>query len=87
MDTDFFDMKHELWKENEGCQTFCFAGSMGDGARALMDENAELICTIEADSHFEAMTKYYDFMDWGEYKTEFEQDKEPYSEKWVKTQQ
>ena len=80
------DMKHELWKENEGRQTFCFAGSMGDDARALMDENSELIWTVEADSHFEAMTKYYEFMDWGEYKTAFEQDKEPYPEEWVKTQ-
>jgi len=58
-------MKHELWKENEGRQTFCFAGLMGDDARALMDENAELIWTIEANSHFEAMTKYYEFIDLG----------------------
>ncbi len=60
---------------------------MGDEARAVMDENAELIWIVEADSHFEAMTKYYEFMDWGEYKTEFEQDKESYPEVWIKTQQ
>ncbi len=81
-----FEMKHELWKEENG-YTFCLAGSMGDGARALMDSNAKLIWTVEADSHFEAMTKYYEFMDWGNYKTEFEQDKEPYPEGWVRTQQ
>ena len=79
-------MKHELWKEENGC-TFCLAGSMGDGARAMMDSNTKLIWTVEADSHFEAMTKYYKFMNWGEYKTEFEQDKEPYSEEWMRTQQ
>ena len=80
-------MKHELWKENEGRQTFCFAGPMGDGARDLMDSDAKLIWIVEADSHFEAMTKYYEYMGWGEYTTEFEQDKEPYSEEWIKTQQ
>lgn len=78
-------MKHELWKEKNG-YTFCFAGSMGESARMMMDSNAELIWTVEANSHFEAMTKYYEFMGWGEYKTDFEQDKEIYSDEWVKTQ-
>lgn len=44
---------------------------MGDGARALMDSDAELIWTVEANSHYEAMSKYYEFMDWGKYKSEF----------------
>jgi hypothetical protein len=79
-------MKHELWKEEDGYM-FCLAGSMGEGARATMDSNAKLIWTVEADSHFEAMTKYYKFMDWGEYKTEFKQDKEAYPEEWVRTRQ
>lgn len=75
-------MKHELWKEENG-YTFCLANSMGDDARDLMDKNAELIWTVEANSHFKAMTKYYEFMDWGEYKTEFEEDKKPYPEESV----
>lgn len=79
-------MKHELWKEKNG-YTFCFAGSLGNQAREMMEQEAELIWTVEARSHFEAMTKYYEFMDWGEYKTDFEQDKEPYPKEWVKTQQ
>lgn len=78
-------MKHELWKEETG-YTFCLAGSMGDSARDTMDPNAKLIWTVEASSHFEAMTKYYEFMGWGEYKTEFELDKEAYSEEWIRTQ-
>ncbi len=78
-------MKHELWKEKNG-YTFCLAGSMGEGARATMQSGAELIWTVEADSHYEAMTKYYKFMDWGEYKIAFEQDKEAYPDVWVKTQ-
>lgn len=78
-------MKHELRKEKNG-YTFCISGEMGDDARATLESEAELIWTVEADSHFEAMTKYYEFMDWGEYKTEFEQDKEPYPEDWIETQ-
>ena len=79
-------MKHELWKEDDG-STFCLAGPLGDGARAMMGKSAELIWTVEANSHFEAMTKYYEFMDWGEYTTEFEQDKEPYPETWSVNQE
>lgn len=78
-------MKHELWREKNG-YTFCLAGSLGDQAREMMGDDAELIWTVEADSHFEAMTKYYEFMDWGEYPTDFAQDKEPYPEEWIKTQ-
>ena len=59
---------------------------MGDSARAIMDSNAELIWTVEANSHFKAMTKYYEFMNWGEYKIAFEQDKDSYPVDWVKTQ-
>ncbi len=32
------------------------------------------------------MTKYYEFMDWGEYKTKFEPDKKTYSKDWIETQ-
>ena len=81
----FFRMKHELWKEKNG-YTFCLSGAMGDEARATLESGAALIWTIEADSHFEAMSKYYELMDWGEYKTEFEQDKLAYPEEWKRTQ-
>jgi hypothetical protein len=72
-------MNHELWQEPDGCQTFCLAGAQGDGARALIDSDAKLVWEVEADSHFEAMTKYYAHMQWGEYRTDFpEQDKTSY---------
>jgi hypothetical protein len=79
-------MKHELWKEESGGYLFCLAGPMGDGARAMVDSVAELIWTVEANSHFEAMTKYWKFMNWGEYTTEFEEDKKPYPKSWTATQ-
>jgi len=60
-------MKHELWRDEDKAigYMFCLAGPMGDQVRASLPENAELILTVEADSYFEAMTKYYEFMGWG----------------------
>ena len=74
-------MKHELWIENENRQTFCLTGSHGDSARSLLDPGAKLIWACEASSHFEAMTKYYEYMRWGDYKSDCtEQAKKTYSE-------
>ena len=44
--------------------------------------NAKLIWTVEAGSHFEAMTTCYKFRGWGEYTTDQEWDFQPYPEKW-----
>lgn len=73
-------MLHELWVESDMEQTFCLAGPEGDAARALLAPGARCIWKIEAVSYFDAMSKYYEFMDWGEYTTDFpELDKQPYS--------
>lgn len=72
-------MLHELWVESSG-QTFCLAGLNGAAARALREPGARCVWTVDADSHFEAMTKYYEYMDWGIYKTDFpEIDMQSYS--------
>lgn len=74
-------MLHELWIETGG-QTFCFAGANGDAARALLDPGARLVWTVEADCYFDAMTQYYEYMDWGPYRSDFpEIDKQRYSER------
>jgi len=74
-------MLHELWIESTE-QTFCLAGPNGDAARALLQPGARCVWTVEADSHFEAMTKYYEYMDWGKYESDFpEIDKQPYSKR------
>ena len=52
-------------------QTFCLAGPHGDAARRLADPDARLVWTVEAVSHFDAMTKYYEHMGWGKYTTEY----------------
>jgi hypothetical protein len=71
---------HELWVYEEG-QTFCLAGQQGEQARALMPDDAALTWTVDADSHFEAMTKYHEHMGWGTYTTQYpEIDKQTYVE-------
>ena len=64
-------MLHELWDEGDDGQTFCLSGSRGDRARALLANDARLIWTVEATSHSEAMSLYYDYMGWGTYVAEF----------------
>ncbi len=73
-------MLHELWVEEDG-QTFCLAGPHGDDARRELGPEARLVWSVEASGHFEAMTKYYEYMGWGEYTTDFpEIDKKTYRE-------
>ena len=76
-------MLHELWEDEEpgGSFTFCFAGPLGDGARAWLTPAARLIWTVEASNHIEAMTLYYEHQGWGAYTTDFpEEDSKPYSD-------
>lgn len=75
-------VRHELWVEDDGTQTFCRAGLMGDDARALLGATARLVWTVEAASHFEAMTRYYEHMGWGRYTSDYEEtDRTPYAER------
>lgn len=73
---------HELWDdpEQEGRYLFCLAGSRGDQARATLSPSARLTWTVEADSHFQAMTLYYEHMGWGTYTTDQEWDRRTYAE-------
>jgi hypothetical protein len=47
------------------------AGSKGDQARSMLSSDYELIQIIEGVSDFEIMNKYYAYMDWGEYRSEW----------------
>ncbi|WP_408598523.1 hypothetical protein [Pseudomonas sp. PLMAX] len=72
-------MNHELWLDPDGRRMFCLAGPHGEDARAMLHAEAKLIWQVDAESHFEAMTKYYSYMAWGKYQTDFpEQDKTTY---------
>jgi len=80
------NLKHELWKDVGGEEyseyIFCLAGPRGNDARKSLSLEAELIWTVEADSHFGAMTAYYEFMGWGTYTTDQEWDMQTYPEEW-----
>lgn len=75
------NVKHEVWQDKEGLTTLCLADKSGDECRKLLEPDSKLIHEFYANSHFEAMTIYYKFMDWGTYTTEFEIDKQPYDKK------
>ena len=77
---------HEVWYEkDEGGESHmcCLAGPHGDGARAMLAAGARLLTTFEAESHFEAMTMYYAYLDRGPYTTDQSCDREPYPEEWL----
>jgi hypothetical protein len=74
-------VKLDIWKNKEGLTALLFSGDLGQEGRTTLEQDYEIIHSFYADSHFDAMTKYYEFMDWGQYETEFEIDKEPYDVK------
>ena len=77
---------HELWEDDlgdddpGGHMTFCLAGPMGDDARRALTPRARLVWTVEAASHVEAMTRYYERQGWGTYTTDQEWDTKSYAE-------
>jgi hypothetical protein len=62
---------HEIWIDKDGFPGCCFAGPEGDGFRKLLDQPAKKIHEFFASSHIEAMTYYYRYMAYGEYKSDF----------------
>lgn len=64
-------MLHELWVDPEGLDSFALSGSDGDAQRALLPEGSTLEWTVEAVSHFDAMTKYYEYRGLGRYTTPY----------------
>ena len=81
---------HEIWlspQEDgqllESCIPF---GPSGDGARALQEDGSYCILFFWANSHFEAMTYYYQFFGRGRYSTNEEWDHTTYPLAWVEEQ-
>ena len=77
---------HELWVSDDSEEfTFCLAGPGGESARATLKKNARLTWTCNAESYFEAMTKYYEHQGWGEYTSDFVQDRLRYIDEFGRT--
>jgi hypothetical protein len=62
----------ELWRAEGDCiaLSVCNVGPDGDACRTLLEPDAKIIWTFEGYSHIDTMQKYYDYMDWGIYKTD-----------------
>lgn len=84
------ELVHEIWidpdEHGQTNNTLVLAGPAGDEARKMMGPNSELLHSFSAGSHFEAMTIYYRFWEWGPYTTNQECAYEPYSEADAKRQ-
>jgi len=78
--SNIISIKHEVWADEEGLTTLCYAGNLGGESRSTLQGGEKLLYSFFADSHYDAMTKYYQFMKWGVYTTEFEEDKLPYNQ-------
>ena len=72
----------EVWEyfseDGESLPALLYAGPLGDESRGLLGQNARLLTTLRAGSHFEAMSAYYRLMGWGEYTTNDPLDHRPY---------
>ncbi len=76
---------HEVWLEADG--EACYPlGPAGDNARALSTQPARLIWIFWADSHFEAMTIYNQFLGREEYDSLQAWDHQPYPDDWYHEQ-
>lgn len=71
-------IKLDIWQNKEGLTSLCFSGDLGEESRTILEPDSKIIHSFYADSHYDAMTKYYQYMDWGVYTTDFEVDKESY---------
>ena len=80
------NLKHEVWRDSDGLPMCCLAGPDGDNARRLLGENASLVSTFEAGSHFEAMTKYNEFLGLEPYTSAQASDHTPYPDEWLQRQ-
>jgi hypothetical protein len=82
VENQFSVMKQfELWQSRGAAiaTTVCEVGPSGDQCRAMLEPDAELIWQFEGHSHLDTMQRYYDYMGFGIYASNFpDLDCEPY---------
>ena len=72
-------IKHDILQDKEGLTSLCFSGDLREESRSLSEPDSKIIHSFYAHSHFDAMTIYYEFMDWEKYETELDIDVQPYN--------
>jgi len=81
---------HDVWLCPDGHGNHlpaCLAhGPDGDAARALNEPGSEWVWTFWASSRAEAMGIYYEFVGYGKYTPQCDDDLLPYSEAWYERQ-
>ena len=81
----------EVWEDFSDSGAYspmlCCAGRRGEAARGLLGPKARLLATIEAGSHFEAMTIYNRYLGREPYRTDQPSDYDAYPDNWLEKQQ
>lgn len=72
-------IKFDIWKDKDGLTAVCMAGELGEESRTFLEPKSKIIHSFYAVSHFDTMSKYFEYIDWGVYQTEFEINKKPYN--------
>jgi hypothetical protein len=71
--------RHQIWLDANELPGMCLADKDGNKFRDLLDKPAKLIHEFSANSNYEAMVYYNNFMKFGKYSTDFhELDSRPY---------
>ena len=78
-------MIHELWMDQERLDTLVIAGPLGSDARRLAGAGKQLAWSVDANSHFEAMTEYYVFRNRGAFETSHDWDLTSYDVNGLRT--
>jgi hypothetical protein len=80
----------EIWESvSDGIilHACCITGPRGDGQRQLLEPASRLLATYEADSHYNAMLYYHNYLGREIYTTREPLDYEPYPDEWAIEQQ
>jgi len=75
------NIKHEIWEDSAGLTTLHIALKRGNEFRKPSEQGIRLIHSFYASTHYEAMTIYYKFMNWGEYTIDLKVDEKLYEKK------
>ena len=73
--------KLNVWRNKEGLTSLVEELSTNENIAAdVINADDTIIHTFYAESHFDAMTQYYEFMNWGKYETTLEEDNLPFGD-------
>ncbi len=73
--------KLNVWKDKEGLTSLIEEMFTHENITSgVINADDTVVYTFYAESHFDAMTQYYEFMNWGKYETTFEEENLPFGD-------